>query len=216
MIWVEASVAIATLAVAVIVGRSRKKISAELARSWWDSYWSVLLSALMAISGGLFLFFLQMNSEENKKRIEYMQLLSNEISFIEGSIDKRSETKIIIGQDTLKTKLLYLPYIILEDAGRSGLFPQSRSWNMLGIAALIHEHEIHTDYLISSMAIGAANPDVQSRISHAVKLLNQSRSNILQGVRAITNQMNLPKPEMLAGTFSPQIDTISKQQSTKE
>ena len=81
---------------------------------------------------------------------------------------------------------------------------------MLGVAALIHEHKLYTDYLISSMAIGAANPDLRSRISHAVTLLNANRSNIHQGIRAITKQMKLPKPQMLEITFSSQVDTIRK------
>ncbi len=207
---IEAAVlAFATFCVAYFIGRSRRKISIELARSWWESYLSVLLSSLLAISGGLFLYFWQLNSEEDRQRKEYMQLLSNEIGFIKGSIDNLGETRIIIGQDTLKTKLLYLPSIILEDAGRSGLFPQSRSWNMLGVAALIHEHKLYTDYLISSMAIGAANPDLGSRIFHAVQLLNQTRSQIHEGTRKIVNQLNLPKPEMLDITFPPKVDTIS-------
>lgn len=216
MIWIAALVALATFCLAFLIGRSRRKISIELARSWWNSFLSVLLSSFLAISIGLFMYYWQRDTEEDKQREEYMQLLANEIGIITGLIEKIGKSELVVGIDTFQTQLLYLPNIIMEDAGKSGLFPPSRSWNMFFVASAIHEHRMYTDYLIATMAVGTANPEMKTSIAHAVRLIDRTRSEIAQGCRAIRNQLKLPKPTMQDKMFSGKSEVADKKGQEKK
>ena len=214
---IEAAVlAFATFCVAYFIGRSRRKISIELARSWWDSFLSVLLSSFLAISIGLFMYYWQRDTEEDKQREEYLQLLSNEIGIITATIERADMSLIVLDSDTFKTKIIYLPNLVLEDAVISGLFPPSRSWNLMGVASAINEHRMHTDYLATALAVGSINTDLKTRIAYEVQIMNSTLSEIEQGSQAIKNQLKLPKPTMLDLTFSGKSEGANKKRQEKK
>ena len=143
-------------------------------------------------------------------------MLANEIGIITNLIDKIGKSELVVGVDTFQTQLLYLPNLILEDAGRSGLFPPSRSWNMFLAASSIHEHRLYTDYLIAAMAVGTANPEMKVSIAHSVRLIDRSRSEIVRGCRAIKTQLKLPKPTMQDKMFSGKSEVADKKGQEKK
>jgi len=194
-------VVVIIIVTAIFYGRSVSKKDESRANAWKDSFMSVLLSALLAFSLALVLYYWQKNDEEDAKREAHIVLLENEISYVVNSIEKRLNTSPIFGEDTIRTRIVYLPSVVLEEAGKSGLFPASRSWSMLSLAALIREYNMVTNYLIASMSVGNANSSVKSQVSHAVKLLNWSEGTIKRAANAIKNQMNLKEPTMAEISF---------------
>ena len=194
-------VVVIIIVVAIFYGRSVSKKDKSRANAWKDSFMSVSLSALLAFSLALALYYLQNNDEENTKRKAHLVLLENEIGYVVNSIDNRLNTVIFAEGDTIKTRLVYLPSLALEEAAKSGLFPPSRSWSMLSLAALIREYNMITNYLIASMSVGSANPMIENQVSHAVERLIWSESTIKNGASAIINQMQLGEPTMAELSF---------------
>jgi hypothetical protein len=147
---------------------------------------------------GLILYIHQSNIDEDKKREQYKILLSNELAQIDVLLNVAGDYVVVFeGMDSsLSVKNKYLSSFVIEDAGRSGLFPESWSWNLLGLANDIRNHNMFLNHFLSLSTNSQVNKNVLNRIHESVKRLNTYGKNIDSLCEIIKKQMALPEATM--------------------
>lgn len=158
-----------------------------------------VLSFLLALIVGFLVYEAQTADTAKADKERYLKLLAEEVGLVERQLNWPDTAYIVNDNtgDTLKALLVYLPCLVLEDAGRSGLFPESRSYNLLASATFIRQYNLHSQFLVSVLSTAGHEGNIES----AVKQLNGSAEHVRGQIKATKNQMNL-SPSTMAEALS--------------
>ena len=180
---------VAAISYLLLCGDKRERMN------WWITITATLISFALAFSGALLLYRSQ-ESDNNRQRIEvYRVSLKNELDYIKSRLER---TKLMIVRpedDPLPTRVVYLPCRILEDAGASGLYPDTASGNLLEAASRVREYNLDTEYLLATMTTGRIDDSYWNRIEFAVEQWDRDKEEVDKSFDKVREVLGLPEEQ---------------------
>ena len=143
---------------------------------WWSSVVATVVSVSLGISVGFFLFQREQSLLKREERDRYIRLLTLELSQIRSVLQDEKRANI-----TTKTGLALSPQLtriqplVLEDAGRSGLFSERASFFMLDISNSVRSFNQKTQFLLDIMVSEQPAPMQDNKLTWALENMDGLR-----------------------------------------
>lgn len=168
-----------------------KKSTSEIL-SWFHSFFATLVSVLLGVSVAMYLFNIQQENKAKSDKERLLSLLSLELTRIQHILkDSKRSNLTLPGGQIVKLQIISLESVILEQAGKSGLFNASESFMMLDLTGSIRNWNRKTEGLQNSINSSSGNPNFASRINWYIENIDKSRSGILTGTTLLSKELKI-------------------------
>jgi hypothetical protein len=121
---------------------------------WVAAATATLISAILAVTVGIVLFNLQSKDTDNRELERYRQLLQVELTEAMTALEDTPPVEAALDGSNEQVILTNIQPLILEDAGRSGLFAPEQTQNMLSLVRLMRIYNSQASN-ITAMLLGA-------------------------------------------------------------
>jgi len=160
--------------------------------AWLHSAVAILVSVLLGISVALFMFSAQQASLAREQKHRYLSLLTLELSSVHQRL--RDDTRVNItcpGGKVYQAQITYIQPVVLEEAGKSGLFNEPDSFMILDLAGSIRMWNIKTPYLFAVMNSNPSDGKYEMKLQWVLTNLDRARSGILNGTSMLSQQLGI-------------------------
>ncbi|WP_295570540.1 hypothetical protein [uncultured Stenotrophomonas sp.] len=159
---------------------------------WFHTACATVASILIGAFTAIALFDYQESSKQEADRARYHALLSVEISGIRAHLLKPTGATVELDNlENIDIRVMHLRAEVLRDAGRSGLFDIQQSQQMLELAQSVEAWNMKTEGLIGALNAQSGQPQYGARIRWYSSNLESSREGLLEGVRWLSQNMEL-------------------------
>jgi hypothetical protein len=167
--------------------------------NWFHAAVATLFSVLLGISVAIAIYRSQQTDLARQERERHLQLLGLELTNIQHLLrdDKRVNIATRSGRQ-FKVQITNLEPIVLETAGKSGLFAEHESFMMLDLTGSMRMWNKKTDALLNALNCNSDDPALDSRIEWFMINLDKSRSGILTGTTILSQRLGIKLKENVA------------------
>lgn len=164
--------------------------------SWLHSLMSTFVSVLIGVSIAILLFFFQSKYADQQERGRYQSLLRSELAYSYRELCGKADPLTFNFNDASYSfhNVALLQPVVLEDAGRSGLFDANQASNMLGTARDMRLRNKTIDIVLSLLSQGNLDPACESIIKLTLSNFDRATSDILQDMNILDEELNLNFP----------------------
>lgn len=167
--------------------------------SWLHSAVATLFAVMLGIPVAIAIYRLQQTDIARQERERHLQLLSLELTSVQHILrdDKRVHITTRNGRQ-FKVQITNLEPIVLETAGKSGLFTEQESFMMLDLTGSMRMWNKKTEALLNALNGVSDDPALDSRIELFMTNLDKSRSGILTGTTILSQRLDIKLKENVA------------------
>ena len=167
--------------------------------SWLHSAVATLFAVMLGIPVAIAIYRLQQTDIARQERERHLQLLSLELTSVQHILrdDKRVHITTRNGRQ-FKVQITNLEPIVLETAGKSGLFTEQESFMMLDLTGSMRMWNKKTEALLNALNCMSDDPALDSRIELFMTNLDKSRSGILTGTTILSQRLGIKLKENVA------------------
>ncbi|MCK4736144.1 MAG: hypothetical protein KAT65_27060 [Methanophagales archaeon] len=167
--------------------------------SWLHSAVATLFAVMLGIPVAIAIYRLQQTDLARQERERHLQLLSLELTNVQHLLrdDKRVHITTRSGRQ-FKVQITNLEPIVLETAGKSGLFTEHESFMMLDLTGSMRMWNKKTEALLNALNGMSDDPALDSRIEWIMTNLDKSRSGILTGTTILSQRLDIKLKENIA------------------
>ena len=167
--------------------------------NWLHSAVATLFAVLLGISVAIAIYRSQQTDLARQERERHLQLLSLELTNVQHILrdDKRVHITTRSGRQ-FKVQITNLEPIVLETAGKSGLFTEQESFMMLDLTGSMRMWNKKTEALLNALNGVSDDPALDSRIELFMTNLDKSRSGILTGTTILSQRLDIKLKENVA------------------
>ncbi len=154
---------------------------------------------MLGIPVAIAIYRLQQTDIARQERERHLQLLSLELTSVQHILrdDKRVHITTRNGRQ-FKVQITNLEPIVLETAGKSGLFTEQESFMMLDLTGSMRMWNKKTEALLNALNGVSDDPALDSRIELFMTNLDKSRSGILTGTTILSQRLDIKLKENVA------------------
>lgn len=167
--------------------------------SWLHSAVATLFAVLLGIPVAIAIYRSQQTDLARQERERHLQLLSLELTNVQHILrdDKRVHITTQSGRQ-FKVQITNLEPIVLETAGKSGLFAEHETFMMLDLTGSMRMWNKKTEALLNALNCMSDDPALDSRIEWFMTNLDKSRSGILTGTTILSQRLGIKLKEAVA------------------
>ena len=159
---------------------------------WISSLMSLIVTVLVGIGIGFITYNDQQVLKDNSEKERLRNLLTLEISNLHGRLwDERRATISTIEGNKFNLQIVFLDGVVLEEAGKSGLFGEEASFIMLDMAGSIKMWNIKMTSLLNAINSPSNDSSYDARINWYRRALIGSRKGILRGTMRVSHLLGL-------------------------
>lgn len=159
---------------------------------WWHSLVSTIVAVLLGVSIAIFLFQNEQHTNSKNDKNRYLSLMRLELSGVrQRLLDPTRITLSVHSGEILKAQVTYIQPLIMEEAGRSGLFKDNASFMMLDLSGSMRMFSKKTDILINLLSSSKEPIGLELNIKSAIVNIEQSRDGILRGIELLSKELGI-------------------------
>lgn len=169
-----------------------RKKSPEQLWNWRNNLITTFISVLLAVSIGIGIFFFQNSIIQQQEKKKYLFLLNVELAStwqtlqqIDNPLDINFENK------TYSFHVVFLQYIVLEDAARSGVFNENETRTLFKLARWIRFHNMNLNLLISVIPQLYSDVLTRQKINMIWDSHIKTRNGIIKDIQIANKQFQL-------------------------
>lgn len=160
--------------------------------SWFHSLVSSVVSILLGISVAFFLFSSQQRITDDAARQRYLNLVRMELSGVKQRLtDQTLKASFSTALGERSSHVTYIQPIVLEEAGKSGLFQENQSFMMLDISGSIRMYNRKTDILFDLLSSSKEPLGLSKNLDAAIENIETSRKGILKGLDLLSKELKI-------------------------
>jgi hypothetical protein len=159
---------------------------------WWHSLVSTIVAVLLGVSIAIFLFQNEQNTNSKNDKNRYLSLMRLELSGVrQRLLDPTRITLSVHNGEILQAQVTYIQPLIMEEAGRSGLFNDNASFMMLDLSGSMRMFSKKTDILINLLSSSKEPIGLEKNVRSAILNIEQSRDGILRGIELLSKELDI-------------------------
>jgi hypothetical protein len=159
---------------------------------WWHSLVSTIVAVLLGVSIAIFLFQNEQHTNSKNDKQRYLSLMRLELSGVrQRLLDPTRITLSVYSGEILQAQVTYIQPLIMEEAGRSGLFKDNASFMMLDLSGSMRMFSKKTDILINLLSLSKEPIGLEKNIRSAILNIDQSRNGILRGIELLSKELDI-------------------------
>ena len=159
---------------------------------WCHSLVAGIVSILLGISVGFFLFSSQQRMSDDAARQRHLNLVRMELSGVKRSLtDQTVKANFSTAFGERSSHVTYIQPIVLEEAGKSGLFQENQSFMMLDISGSIRMYNRKTGILFDLLSSSKEPLGLAKNLDAAIENIENSRKGILTGLDLLSKELKI-------------------------
>ena len=159
---------------------------------WCHALVAGIVSILLGISVGFFLFSSQQRMSDDAARQRYLNLVRLELSGVKRSLtDQTDKANISTALGERSIHVTYIQPVVLEEAGKSGLFQESQSFMMLDLSGSMRMFNRKTGILLDLLSSCKEPLGLAKNVDAAIENIERSRKGILTGIDLLSKNLKI-------------------------
>jgi len=159
---------------------------------WWHSLIAMLVSILLGVTIALSLFQNQQQAIAKTDKQRFLSLLRLELSGIRRGLRDPTRANLWVHSGvSLPAQVTYIQPLILEEAGRSGLFDNNTSFMMIDLSGSMRMFNKKTQILLDLLSSSKEPVGLEENVRAAITNIDRSRGGILKGIGLLSADLGI-------------------------
>lgn len=159
---------------------------------WCHALVAGIVSILLGISVGFFLFSSQQRISDDAARQRHLNLVRLELSGLKRSLtDQTVKAYFSTALGDQSIHVTYVQPIVLEEAGKSGLFQDGQSFMMLDLSGSLRMFNRKTGILLDLLSSSKEPLGLAKNVDAAIENIERSRAGILTGLDLLSKELKI-------------------------
>ena len=159
---------------------------------WCHALVAGIVSILLGISVGFFLFSSQQRISDEAARQRHLNLVKLELSGVKRSLkDQTAKANFSTALGDRSIHVTYIQPLALEEAGISGLFRESQSFMMLDLSGSMRMFNRKTGILFGLLSSSKEPFGLAKNVDAAIENIERSRAGILTGLDLLSKELRI-------------------------
>lgn len=160
--------------------------------NWWHSFVATLVSILMGVTIAIFLFQAEQRTVTKAEKQRHLSLLRLELSGIRRTLLDTNRSNISVHSGVrLPAQVTYIQPLILEEAGRSGLFDDNTSFMMIDLSGSMRMFNKKTQVLLDLLGSSKEPIGLEENVRGTITNIARSRGGILKGIKLLSTDLGI-------------------------
>lgn len=169
-----------------------RKKSPEQLWNWRNNLITTFISVLLAVSIGIGIFFFQNSIIQQQEKKKYLFLLNVELASIWQALQQiDNPLNINFENKTYSFQVVFLQYIVLEDAARSGVFNENETRTLFKLTRWIRFHNMNLNLLLSVVPQLYSDVLTRQKINMIWDSHIKTRNEIIKDIQIANKQFQL-------------------------
>lgn len=159
---------------------------------WWHSFVATLVSILVGVTIAVALFQNQQRIVTKVEKQRYLSLLRLELSNIRHTLlDTNRVNTLVHSGVRLPAQVTYIQPLILEEAGRSGLFDNNASFMMIDLSGSMWMFNKKTQVFLDLLGSSKEPIGLEENVRGIIMNIDKSRGGILKGIETLSTDLGI-------------------------